>query len=330
MELFDYYKAVLLPQENKILITSESGYIYYVYDCQKKYWYKYDRAGNVQITIDHYPAVSKEVLIDAMHGVLPQKKADFIKLCHAFQDVSDISEILEADYPDLMADYIIMELALDFLRESPILHSSYPMLRKILDDSIATECDKQHLAAQIKRLSYIHIGKDIFKQELRIFDNAYLCGGFHIMPARLIGSWDGQYSKDDIVKMRCVAIGIGEDDVWNYLSPFLCKHYAKDLEANKRNYAEEGFDWYSDNYYTFASIVSMLKDINDTIDALRSGKENEFTVCLQKRVPHDTYANHDEEASCILDFYHRFIYRMEYMMQIAKENGYDLIAFQGP
>ena len=32
----------------------------------------------------------------------------------------------------------------------------------------------------------------------------------------------------------------------------------------------------------------------------------------------------------IIDFYRRFIYRMEYMMKIGKENGYDLISFMGP
>ena len=38
----------------------------------------------------------------------------------------------------------------------------------------------------------------------------------------------------------------------------------------------------------------------------------------------------DTEAELIIDFYNRFIYRMEYMMKVGKENGYDLISFMGP
>ena len=37
-----------------------------------------------------------------------------------------------------------------------------------------------------------------------------------------------------------------------------------------------------------------------------------------------------EKKELIIDFYHRFIYRMEYMMKIAEENGYDLISIMGP
>ncbi len=38
----------------------------------------------------------------------------------------------------------------------------------------------------------------------------------------------------------------------------------------------------------------------------------------------------DTEADLIIDFYRRFIYRMEYMMKVGKEKGYDLISFVGP
>lgn len=36
------------------------------------------------------------------------------------------------------------------------------------------------------------------------------------------------------------------------------------------------------------------------------------------------------EIELIIDFYRRFIYRMEYMMKVGKEKGYDLISFMGP
>ena len=74
---------------------------------------------------------------------------------------------------------------------------------------------------------------------------------------------------------------------------------------------------------------------------MSSGKENEFTIELKgKRVngTHEFYDDYTEEQSeadnnkieLIIDFYHRFIYRMEYMMRVGKENGYDLISFMGP
>lgn len=36
------------------------------------------------------------------------------------------------------------------------------------------------------------------------------------------------------------------------------------------------------------------------------------------------------EFELIIDFYHRFVYRMEYMIKVGKEKGYDLISFMGP
>ena len=38
----------------------------------------------------------------------------------------------------------------------------------------------------------------------------------------------------------------------------------------------------------------------------------------------------DTEVELIVDFYQRFIYRMKYMIQVGKENGYELISFMGP
>ena len=38
----------------------------------------------------------------------------------------------------------------------------------------------------------------------------------------------------------------------------------------------------------------------------------------------------DTEIELIIDFYHRFIYRIEYMLKVGKEKGYNLISFMGP
>ena len=60
--------------------------------------------------------------------------------------------------------------------------------------------------------------------------------------------------------------------------------------------------------------------------ALLSGNENEYTAKLKK----SRGIEEDTEVELIIDFYRRFIYRIEYMMKVGKENGYDLISFMGP
>ena len=93
---------------------------------------------------------------------------------------------------------------------------------------------------------------------------------------------------------------------------------------------------------------SVLEDICDTMEALTSGRENEFTEKLKKSSTYELLYSryHTEkqfkeyianrpkddntEIELIIDFYHRFIQRMENMMKVGKENGYDLISFMGP
>lgn len=38
----------------------------------------------------------------------------------------------------------------------------------------------------------------------------------------------------------------------------------------------------------------------------------------------------DTEVGLVIDFYRRFVYRMEYMVKVGKEKGYDLISVMGP
>ena len=107
--------------------------------------------------------------------------------------------------------------------------------------------------------------------------------------------------------------------------------------------------WYlTHNFYTLDSVVSMLKDISNTADALAAGEENEFTAVLRIKRGMATYKLEyardlseeqiqeyndsrptvdDTDADVIIDFFHRFIYRMEYMIRISREKGYDLISF---
>ena len=157
---------------------------------------------------------------------------------------------------------------------------------------------------------------------------------------------------DSVAEMRSTEISIEEDDVSQYLTPFLYKFFDDELEANKNRADAQGFEWYlTHNFFTFDSITSILNAINDTIDALDSGRDNEFTAKLREKRGTATYqllyardmsedqikaynANRptedNTEIDLIIDFYRRFVYRMEYMMKVGKEKGYDLISFMGP
>ena len=105
------------------------------------------------------------------------------------------------------------------------------------------------------------------------------------------------------------------------------------------------------NYYTFEAMGNIIKDMRDTIDALSSGKETEYTIKLREKRGWATqellYAKDLSEeqikeynanrptqdntsVELIIDFYRRFLYRMEYMIKVGKEKGYNLISFMGP
>ncbi len=365
MKLFDTFEAVKFPQEDMIFIT-RGGYLYYICNLKYKHWRKYRNAGNDYITVSNYPDISKDELIDAMQGIFPQKETDFMRLCLPAQlHIGNMLDLLKEDYTNYMSDHTIYSAVHRFLLESGICHKSFEKLQKLLDNAAAHRQDNSQVLAQIKDLSFVIIGRDIFKREIGIVDGHDCSSYFWIMPVRVIDHSDTN-AIDNVARMRSAEISIEEDDVAQYLTPFLYKYYDDELEANKQRIedrwidddgneqteAVRGFEWYlTHNYFTFDSIVAILKDIKDTVDALSSGRENEFTEELRKKRGTSTYellyaknlseaeiaeynANRptedDTEIGLIIDFYRRFTYRMEYMMKVGKEKGYNLISFMGP
>ena len=88
-----------------------------------------------------------------------------------------------------------------------------------------------------------------------------------------------------------------------------------------KNRPESGFEWYlTHNFFTLDSVRHILNDISDTIEVLLSGGNNEYTEEMDL----------DDNQERIIDFYRRFSYRLEYMMRVGSENGYNLISFMGP
>lgn len=365
MKLFDAFEAIKFPEEDMIFITY-SGYLYYIYNSKYKWWRKHHNAGNDHLTVSNYPDVSREELIKAMLGVFPKKETDFMRLCNPSQlCIRDMLSLLKEDYANYMSDYAIYHVVHKFLLESDICHKSFEKLLKLLDNATAHRHDNSQVLVQIKDLSFTIIGRDIFKREIGIVDGHDSSSYFWIMPVRVI-DYSNTNEIDNVAEMRSAEISIEEDDVAQYLTPFLYKHYDDELEANKHRIeghwiddggneqtnAVHGFEWYlTHNYFTLDSMVAILEDINDTVDALSFGRENEFTEKLRKKRGTSTYkllyaenlseeeiaeynatrpTEDDTEIELVLDFYRRFIYRMEYMLKVAKEKGYDLISFMGP
>ncbi len=318
MKLFNGFEAVKFYEENLIFIT-HNGYLYYIYNPKYKNWIKHENAGNDSITVKNYDDVSKEELIDAMQGIYPKKETDFMRLCNPKQLwIRDMLDLFYEDYSTYMSDCSIYHIVHRLLRESDITHKSFLEIKKLFDNAVELRQDNVQVLSQIKELCLSIIGRDIFKKEIYIVDGHNGSSYFWIMPVRVIDYSDTSNS-DSVAEMGSVEISIEEDDVGKYLMPFLNKHFDDELEANKKRQVS-GFEWYlTHNFFTFDSMLGVLKDISDTIDVLTSRGENEFTQKLK-----------DVEVELIIDFYHRFTYRMEYMMKVGKEKGYDLISFMGP
>lgn len=363
MKLFDDFEAIKFPEENLILIT-HGGYLYYIYNPKYSNWEKYKDAGNLELTVSNYPDADKEELTKALGGIFPKKETDIIRHCHPSQlNTGRMIVLLEEDYLNFMSVNEIYDTVLEFLSESDIPYKSYFKLKELFDNASTLNLDNEQVLTQIKELSFSIIGRDINKKKIEIFDGFY--GSFCIQPVRVIDFSDTN-GIDNVAEMKGVGISIEEDDVNQYLTPFLDKYFDNELEANKKRVEycredDEGneqveyvsdFEWYSThNFYTFSTITSLLNDIKDTMDALSSGRKNEYTDKLKEKRGWATnkliyskylsdeeieeYNNNrptkdDTEAELIIDFYQRFIYRVEYMIKVGKEKGYNLISFMGP
>lgn len=351
MKLFGGFEAVKFCEENIIFVT-HNGYLYYLYNFKYKQWSKYQNAGNAHITVDKYPDVSRAELMDAMKGIFPQKATDFMRLCPSSQlCINEMLVLLKEDYMNYLSDSSIYSAVYAFLVESNICHKSFKELKKLFDSAIMTREDKERVLIRIKELCFAIVGRDIFKKEIGIVDGHDSSSYFWIQPVRVVDYSDVN-ELDNVAEMSSAEISIEENNVNQYLTPFLYKYFDDELEVNKQRSDANGFEWYlTHNFFTFDSIREILRDINDTIDALSTGRENEYTVKLREKRGMATYkllyardlteeqiklynANRpkedDTQVELIIDFYKRFIYRMEYMITVGKENGYDLISFMGP
>lgn len=351
MKLFGTFEAVKFPEEDMIFITWD-GYLYYIYNAEHRHWRKHCNAGNDCLTVSNYPDVTREELMDAMNGVFPKKETDFMRLCDPSQLlIRDMLDLLKEDHQKYMDDCSIYCAVHRFLKESNICRRSFEKLQKLLGDAAANQHDNDWVLTQIKDLSFAIVGRDVFKREIGIVDGHDGSSYFWIMPVRVI-DFEDTTDPDSVAEMKSAEISIEESDVAQYLAPLFCKYFDEELEENKKRKGASGFEWWLEhNFFTFDSMTLLLKDIADTVDALSTGRSNEFAEELRRgretsacRAVYaeslsdekaagfnvNGAAEDDTEIGLILDFYNRFIYRMEYMLRVGKENGYNRISVMGP
>lgn len=321
MKLFAEFEAVKFPEENLIFVT-HNEFLYYIYNPKYEVWRKHRNAGNDRITVSNYQDINRAELEAAMNGVFPEKETDFMRLCHPRQlCIRDMLYLFKEDYANYMSDYAIYHTVHEFLLESSICYKAFEEIKKVFEKAAARQQTNQQILRNIKKLCSQMIGRDIFKKEIGIVDGHDSSSYFWIMPVRVIDYKDSA-SLDSVAEMRSAEISIEENDVGQYLTPFLYKYFDEELKANKKRRYVTGFEWYLEhNFFTYDSIRNILGDIKDTIEAFSSGRETEYTKKLKET---------NTEIELIIDFYHRFIYRMEYMMCVGKEKGFDLISFMGP
>lgn len=344
MILFENFEAVRFPEEEQLLVTCY-GKLLYVYEYKYGFWRRDDN--NHSITVKNYPEVTEDDLIHLTGGVLPKRELDFIRLCDpVFLSPWNMMEILEEDYP--MYVYRkehkgfgwriggkIYKMIDAFLEESCYRDKSYKKVRALLDMAVANHFTEWQVKSRIGRLSAQTLGRNVFNNEVPIFDERNHSYNF-VGPERIIELPD----KSGVEDVGCKGHYTISLDIDPYLYPFLARYFDNELPPNKwrekycwedddgtKHFSYyEGFQDYCEaNYYSLDAVERMLKDIEETAEALSTGRVTEYTEQLGRR-----NGLSSKETECIIDFYRRFILRMRFMLEICKEKGFNYIFVSGP
>lgn len=200
------------------------------------------------------------------------------------------------------------------------------------------------LKGDSKRFDHTKISYQRVKESFSEINQVFICNGrdaggtFWIVPINSDSKLDDQFPFFD-------NFGISIDDYWveDYLSEFLYQYFDPSIQEVNEDYPKERkhFDWYDVNLYTFDSIKKMLSDIRRAADLLVNDYDHPELEQIKKHLPWHLYTDkHSDELTeteknalrqkgvpIAVDFYQRFIDRMEKMMALP---GRDMISFAGP
>lgn len=191
------------------------------------------------------------------------------------------------------------------------------------------------------------VTREEYKAALKGGNQFYIVEGhdsgaaFWINPVRI------NEKENKIIENTDEEISIDEDIVENCLFCFLNKNFNKPLSLKYRKI--DGCDYFYDgfedhliyNIYTCEDLKSMLADIKVFSDLLYSVQSITQLTGLKKESPYSnalcifdygypdiTEENLRERINCVVDFYERFIRRMEAMIKVTPPGSH--ISFIGP
>lgn len=158
---------------------------------------------------------------------------------------------------------------------------------------------------------------------------------------------------DAVEECEAAEISLDEEDIFGFLKYFFYKYFDRNLIYNQQRMADwcgvEGkcepaeFEWYlTHNFYTQKSIRRMLADISSIADQLEntgihtipSEITENYSAWLidadihQKMNKEDNLQFINKHLSVVIDFYRRFVSRIEKMLDENPE--WPLISIMGP
>ena len=126
------------------------------------------------------------------------------------------------------------------------------------------------------------------------------------------------------------SFSMDEEVLEDYLLPFLERRFEPELNAREA-WEPKGFDGYGCNHYGKGAVREMLSDVRAAVSALRAGEDTPLRKrLLEKRrrqdVPYRTQAeactaSEDAFLAGAVNFYERFLTRMEGLLKAMPEQG---------
>lgn len=120
----------------------------------------------------------------------------------------------------MLSDKNLKTSVFKLLLESDITYKSYLKLKELFDNAVIQKQNNIQVLTKIKEICFDIIGRDIFKKEIGIIDGHDSSSYFWIQPVRVIDFSDTN-GIDNVAEMKSAEILIEENDVSQYLTPFL-------------------------------------------------------------------------------------------------------------